>query len=150
MKRIEPAQIATLVANIGVIGGILLLAFELRQNNELIEAEARLNRTNMAIDAWRVTAEHGDLTEIREKEKRGEELSSAESRRIDALVMSIFLVGEWTFKEHPIDSSELNQVREVQLYNFRNSPEYGRVWGERKQTFDPAFVKWMEDYVVNP
>ena len=36
------------------IGGILLLAYELRQNNDLMEAEARLNRTNMAIDAWRL------------------------------------------------------------------------------------------------
>jgi len=150
MKRIEPAQIATLVANIGVIGGILLLAFELRQNNELMEAEARLNRTNMAVDAWRFTAEHGDLTEIREKEKRGEELSNAEIRRVDSLVMSLFVVGEWTFKELSIDSSEVNQLREVHLYNFRYSPEYGRVWGERKQSFDPAFVKWMEDNVVNP
>lgn len=77
MKRIEPAKVGTLFAIIGVIGGILLLACEVRQNNELMEAEARLNRVNMVVDAWRFTAEHGDVTELREREKNGEELSGA-------------------------------------------------------------------------
>lgn len=149
MTRIEPAQLATLIANIGVIGGILLLAYELRQNNALMEAEARLNRTNMTIESWRFTAENGDLTELRELEKRGEVLSSADTRRVDAAVMAIFVVIEWTFKELPRGSSELNQVREVQRYNFANSPEYGRVWEARKKSFDPAFVRWMEDNVVD-
>ncbi|MBT8067376.1 MAG: hypothetical protein KJO09_09055 [Gammaproteobacteria bacterium] len=149
MTRIEPAQLAALIANIGVIGGILLLAYELRQNNELMEAEARLNRTNMAIESWRFTAENGDLTELRELEKRGEALSSADTRRVDAAVMAIFVVIEWTFKELPRESSELNQVREVQRHNFANSPEYGRVWEARKKSFDPAFVQWMEDNVVD-
>ena len=149
MKRIEPAQIVTLIANIGVIGGILLLAFELRHNNDLMEAEARLNRTSMAVDSWRFTAEIGEVTELRELEKSGGELSSADTRRIDATVMAIFLVVEWTFTELPRDSSELNQALEVQRYNFANSPEYGRVWESRKKSFDPVFVQWMEDNVVS-
>ena len=40
MKRIEPGQVMTFITNVGVLGGLLLLAFELRQNNELVEAEA--------------------------------------------------------------------------------------------------------------
>jgi hypothetical protein len=34
MKGIEPGQVMTFIANVGVLGGILLLAYELRQNNE--------------------------------------------------------------------------------------------------------------------
>jgi len=131
------------------IGGILLLAYELRQNNDLMEAEARLNRTNMAIDAWRFGAENAELFELREAEKRGEELSSAETRRIDATIMAIFVLIEWTFNELPRNSSELNQVREVQRHNFANHPEYVRVWESRKKSFDPAFVQWIEDTVIN-
>lgn len=149
MKKIEPGQLASLVANLGVIVGILLLAFELNQNNELMEAEARLNRTILAIDAWRATSENPELTELREKEKRGEPLSSAETRQIDAAVMSVFVTIEWAFGELPRDSSEVNQIREVQRYNFANSPEYKRVWQSRKKSFDPEFVQWMEDNVVS-
>jgi hypothetical protein len=149
MKRIEPGQIATLIANIGVILGIFFLAYEIGQNNELMEAEARLNRTVLAIDAWRATSENPELTELREKEKRGEPLNSAEIRQIDAAVMAIFVTIEWAFGELPRDSSEVNQIREVQRYNFANRPEYDRVWQLRKQSFDPEFVQWMEDKVVN-
>ena len=149
MKRIEPAKIGTFIANIGVIGGMLLLAYEVRQNNELMEAEARLNRVNMAVDAWRFTAEHGDVTELREREKNGEELSGADVRRIDSTVMAVFLLLEWTYREMSGDSRQLEQVREVQRYNFSNAPEYRRVWNERKASFDPAFVEWMERQVVD-
>ena len=149
MKRIEPAQIVTLIASIGVIGGMLLLAYELRQNNDLMEAEARLNRVNMVVDAWRFTAENGDVTELREREKAGEELSGADVRRIDATIMAIFVLLEWTYRELSEESREMTQVREVQRYNFSKAPEYRRVWNERKASFDPDFVEWTERNVVD-
>jgi hypothetical protein len=149
MKEIEPAQIAGLVANIGVIFGILLLAYELRQNNDLMEAEARLSRTNMVVDAWRLTAVNGELTELRARERRGEELSEGETRQVDAAVMAVFVLVAWTYGEMQEGSPELDQARAVQRYNFARFPEYPRVWEERKTTFNPAFVQWMDDNVVN-
>ena len=149
MKRIEPGQVMTFIANVGVLGGILLLVYELRQNNELMEADARLNRVAMSVNAWRSTAENGDLTELREREKSGEELSNTERRRVDAAVMSIFVIVAWTFAELSEKSLAVNQVREVQRYNFANFPEYRRVWEARKSTFDPTFVQWMDENVVN-
>ena len=139
----------TFITNIGVLGGLLLLAFELRQNNELMEADARMNRTAMSVDAWRFFAENGDLVELRERENSGEELSNAEIRRVNSAVMSVFVIVAWTFAELSEESSDLRQVREVQRHNFANSPEYRRVWETRKSTFDPAFVHWMEENVVN-
>lgn len=149
MKRIESGQVMTLIANVGVLCGILLLAFELRQNNELMVADARQNRVQMSVDAWRFFAENGDLVELREREKSGEELSKAETRRVNAAVMSVLVIVAWTFAELPEESSDLRQVREVQRHNFANNPEYRRVWETRKSTFDPAFAHWMEDNVVN-
>ena len=148
MKRFEFGQVMTLIANVGVLCGILLLAFELRQNNELMRADARQNRVQMSVDAWRFFASSGDIVELREREKSGEELSNAETRRITAAVMSVLVIVAWTFAELP-DESDLRQVREVQRYNFANGPEYRRVWEMRKSTFDPAFVLWMEENVVN-
>ena len=149
MKKFKPEQIATFIANIGVILGIFFLAYELNQNNALMEAEARLNRASLAIDAWRSTAENPQLTELREKEKRGDPLTAAEIRQIDAAVMAIFVTIEWAFGELPRDSAEVAQIREVQRFNFANSPEYGRVWSSRKHSFRPEFVQWMEEFVVN-
>lgn len=149
MKKIDPGQVASVIANIGVIGGILLLAYELRQNNDLMEAEARFNRTAMAIDTWRFIAENPDLVELREKERQGEELSAADTRRVDATIMAIFVALEWTFVERPEGSSERDQVVEVQRHNFANYPEFERVWQERKAAFNPSFVQWIDESVLD-
>jgi len=149
MKKIDLGKTITLIANIGVIGGILLLAYELRQNNELMAAEARQIRTSMVIDAWRFGAEHGDLAEIRGRARNGEEISDVEWRRVDNYVMSVYVLLDWTFQELSANSTEMNQVREVQSYNFANNPEYRRVWEARKNSFRPEFVQWMEENVAN-
>ena len=52
MKRIDLGKTVTLIANVGVIGGILLLAYELRQNNELKAAEARKNTFHPEFVQW--------------------------------------------------------------------------------------------------
>ena len=42
MKKPNPGQMIQIVANIGVIAGIVFLGFELRQNNQFLGAEARI------------------------------------------------------------------------------------------------------------
>ena len=142
-------ETAEVLGVVGIIAGIFFLGFELRQNNELMAADARFNRLAIVTDAWRFAAEHGDLSELRARADAGETLSVAEGRRVTSSIMAVFVLLEWTFRELGEDSTELNQVREVQLYNFANYPTHGRVWGERKQSFDPAFVQWFEENVVH-
>ena len=142
-------ETAEVLGVVGIIAGIAFLGFELRQNNELMEAEARFNRLSIVTDAWRSIAEHGDLTELRGRADNNEALSSAEERRVTAAIMSVYVLVEWTFRELGEDSTELNQVREVQRYNFANYASYNRVWESRKQSFDPEFVHWYEENVVN-
>lgn len=142
-------ETAEIIGVVGIIGGIVFLGVELRQNNELMEAEARFNRLAMVSDAWRFSAEHGDLTDLRVRSDRGETLSETEERRVTSAIMAVFLLVEWTFRELGDGSPELNQVREVQLYNFANYSTYIRVWESRKRSFDPEFVQWLEENVVS-
>ena len=142
-------ETAEVLGVLGIIAGIVFLGFELRQNNELMEADARFNRLSIVTDAWRFSAEHGDLTELRVRSDNDEALSDAEERRVTATIMAVYVLLEWTYIELGEDSTALNQVREVQLYNFANYPTYGRVWEARKQSFDPAFVQWLEANVVD-
>lgn len=148
MNKLDFAQTISIVANLGVIAGIVFLGLELRQNNELMAAEARFNRLTMAVDTWRYNADNRDLAELRERARAGEELSRVEYWRVDGSIMAIFVMLEWTFRELSADSLEMNQVREVQRYNFENDASYRRVWEGRKNSFDPAFVEWIEQNVV--
>ena len=50
MKKIDIGQTITILANVGVIAGIVFLAFELRQNNSLLAAQASFSRLSIATE----------------------------------------------------------------------------------------------------
>ena len=141
--NVEIVGIAAVVISLGFV------AYEIRQNNELMAAEARQVRTGMVVDAWRFAAEHGDLADIRVREKNGEEITDVERSRIDNYVMSVFVLLDWTFQELSENSPEMNQVREVQRNNFANHPGYRRAWEARKNSFRTEFIQWMDENVAN-
>jgi len=149
LKKIELGQAITILANLGVIGGILLLAYELRQNNNLMASEARFNRMSMAVNAWYFNAGDVTLAELRERARNNEPLSNAEQRRVDSGMMALFVFLEWTFRELSDDSREMDQVREVQRHNLATDVSYRRVWEARKHSFDPAFVRWIQSNVID-
>ena len=104
LMKIELGQTVHILGNIGVIGGILLLAYELRQNNDLMAAEARINRLTMVTDAWLFRAEHGGLAVLRQKVIDGEPLESGDERRVEASIMAVLVLIEWTYRELGEDS----------------------------------------------
>ena len=50
MKKIDLAQAASVLANVGVIAGIIFLALELRQNQQLVMAQTRNEIARMGIE----------------------------------------------------------------------------------------------------
>ena len=61
MRKIDFSQTFHILANIGVIAGIAFLAFELRQNNDLLEAEARARRTEIRISGADLISSNPEL-----------------------------------------------------------------------------------------
>ena len=81
MKKIDLGQTITILANLGVIGGILLLAYELRQNNAFMGAQARFNRLSINVDQYSSRIVDAGLTEVHLKARQGERLSPVEQER---------------------------------------------------------------------
>ena len=135
----------TLGANFGVIAGILLLVYELRQNNELMGAEARYNRLIVNTENYGRMAENPDFAELWLKAIDNEELSRLEQTQIDAFLVHAFLVREWSYKELPKDELPVERWRR----NHRQVERYKIVWEREKSNFDPEFVQFMEENVVS-
>jgi hypothetical protein len=137
----------TLLANVGVIAGIVFLALEVHQNNELLEADARYNRMRVSWDGWQSLAENGDLANLMVAAQSGETLTDVERVRVDAVTTRILVAFEWTYRELPADSPErvyiLQGLREMVAEGGLDPDR--RVWGVRKSRFDPEFVQWVED-----
>jgi len=139
----------TLIANVGVIAGIVFLGIELRQNNELLEAEARFNRMRMSWDGWQSYAVNRDLTELMVRAKNGQILAVAEQERVDAVTMRILVGMEWSYRELPPGSPERLYIRDALLDVFAGIGADLEVWNRKKTAFDPSFVQWVEENVIS-
>ena len=84
MRKIEIGQTITILANIGVIAGIIFLGIELQQNNKLLRAEAigtvfetRLTRQDQILDGV-------DLAALIQRNVTQDELSPEDMMRVRA------------------------------------------------------------------
>ena len=61
MKKIDLGQTITILANLGVIAGIVFLAVELRQNNALLQAQSRSDQNDRIISNVEAVYQNTDL-----------------------------------------------------------------------------------------
>ena len=111
LKKLDLGQSLTLLANVGVIGGILLLAYELRQNNNLMAAEARFNRLAVPTENWTLLAQE-DFAELRSKDINDQEMTPIERLRWEAYSMRVLATREWSFRELPRSEKGLSLMHE--------------------------------------
>ncbi len=153
MKKIDLGQTITILANVGVIAGIVFLGVELRQNNELMAADARFNLLSARTESFTIQAVESELAAILIKDRNREPLTEVEDLRIQAYWTRVFRVLEWSYFELP------NQRgwAEGQRKNYSAYSSYRRAWqgdsggplSSGKSSFDPEFVQFVEENVVN-
>lgn len=144
----------TLVANLGVLAGIIFLAIELQQNNRLLESEARANRleNRLATNNYILTIPELRLAWI--KNSNREPLNQEEILLLDR--MGAIQMRQW---EHAVvDFTEgLLDRRDIPIDNWRDQwhseeagewiRDYWNSGGENR--FRPEFVQFMQENILN-
>jgi hypothetical protein len=137
----------TLIANIAVVAGIVFLAFEQRQNNELLEAQARATFTaNRLTHIDRLLAPENSALIV--KSESGETLTDDERFRYERLKHAVFVSWESAFREYqegladdlPIEGMR----RSFDTYNGLLD-----TWKDRKDIYRKDFVEFLEKEVIN-
>ena len=137
----------TLASNIAVLIGVVFVALEIRQNNDLMAAEARFNKVSVSRDAWQAIAENGDYADLLVRARRGEELSETDEYRATAHMMRYLVNMDWMYRELPTDSPERNYMQQSLIASSAN-PLFLRVWVDQKTWFSPAFVEMVEKEIL--
>ena len=137
----------TLASNIAVLIGVVFIALEIRQNNDLMAAEARFNKVSVSREAWQAIAENGDYAGLLVRSHRGEELSETDEYRVTASMMRYLVNMDWMYRELPADSPERNYMQQS-LISSSTNPLFLRVWADRKIWFSPAFVEMVEKEIL--
>ena len=134
----------TFAANFGVFVGIVFLAVELRQNNELMESERRYNRLQVGTAINSTFIENPNLAEILIKATSGQEITGTERYLLDSHINNVFQIWQWYWLEVPPAEFPTSLISA----NFQNQFVVSR-WESYKQLFIPEFVQFIEDNFIS-
>lgn len=151
MKKFDLGQTISVLANIGVIVGIVFLAIEVNQNNNLLEAEARRAVLDRRTSSAELVAGNHQLATILAKAASGEALTEGESVQMDAFNRRLLVSFEWQFGEYQRGALELapemlNGWRAAYYSKDRGLQQTWAYW--RNQTV-PGFAEFFERNVVD-
>jgi uncharacterized protein (TIGR02246 family) len=152
MRKPELTQVIQILANVGVIAGIVFLAVELRQNNETLRAQVRLERAQTRTEGLTELANNPDLIRARLKDSSGAELTPEERHVIDAQWETVltrwqYVHGEW--------QAGLIDVEDIPVGAWKRTmstyPSFYRTWqNDKALSFRRDFAEWMDRNVVEP
>ena len=149
MKKLGLGQTIGILANIGVVAGILFLAYEIQQNNKFLAAQARSVLTSNRISASEMNLLPENLSALL-KARNGEELSAEENYRLELIAVSLLVRWEAEYNEFEAGMFTMEALP-VEGYrsSIRSHPSLLEVWELRKSFLHPGFVQFMEENVVN-
>ena len=150
MKKSDVGQAIGIVANIGVVIGIIFLAIEIRQNNVLMEADARNARDQRIQDYAEQVYMVPNLAEIILKANNGEALSELEDLKLFNRQVRLLRGLQVGYREYTMGTVEPPSETWKSIFyegTFRNPPLVG-TWEEAKVYMPPDFVQYVEDNII--
>jgi len=149
VKRFDVIQLVGVLANIGVIAGIGFLAYEIRQNSELMEVQVRATQLDQRRSLGDLLFSQPDVLDLLLKEPS--DLEPSERERIKLLGMQFFVTSEWNYFEAVRSGQDMEQViRRTRSVVNRDTLNYGALiaWPTYRETAEPEFVRWFEEDVL--
>ena len=156
MKKIDLGQTITILANVGVIAGIIFLAIEIQQNTETLETEMRFNQSERQTEVVEELFRSPHLAAALAKALNEEELTREEDLMLSALAARIFTSLNWQYDEMQRGNVSalpvINWRRVVHRYSLGgyDYPLFANYWEQVKSTVSPEFRQWMEENVILP
>jgi hypothetical protein len=152
LKKLDYGQTLNTLANVGVIAGIVFLAFELSQNNDFLELEANTTRVESTLAAWDHLSSDPSLVALMIKDRSDEALTEGEEMRLSAFWMGYLVRREWLYKNFPeSDQKGESFLRAYAAYGSLLSTWNGNSNGSvtaGKDNFSPEFVKYTDEILT--
>lgn len=138
----------TLAANIGVIAGIVLLALEIKQNNELLSSQARMFGEQNRMRDEIAIMENAALRAVLTKKNQMEDLTAEEELLYRVFQSTVLNSWQATWYEYRAGFIEIDgHVRRWRDMYWHQ--EYGERWNETKHRYHPEFVEWMNRNILS-
>ena len=150
MKKINRDRTIQVLANVGVIAGIVFLGLEMQQNNEALDIQARLEREGWHRAAKARQVQNPNLIRALAKARKGETLTDE-----DAIVLELegqATLVDWMLVFRLVDDGviERSSIPISMWRDYFQNPGFSEVWTKTMHWFPEEFVEFMETNIVNP
>lgn len=147
------SEVFSILANVGVVTGIVFLIVEIRQNNRYLAAQARYSLRQYRADVLD-TMLLPHVLEATHKWGRGDALTDVERSTGSLLAIKAIEVWEWQYGEY---AAGMLQRRELPVAAWRlwfhgKGPPFPvpvrHIYEQRKPVLNPDFVRFFDENVV--
>lgn len=151
MKKIDLGQTITVLANLGVIAGIVFLAVEIQQNNEALGVQARMERQAARRAISTRAVDNPELARAMRKAQQGELLTPDEAFVLEHEIM--FRIINWEIVFTDVQEGLLSE-QAIPLQGWRDAyhrrfPGMPAVWAQMKNTGVPTeFAEFVDAEIV--
>jgi len=153
LKKINLGDMAQTIATVGIIGGIVFLGFELRQNNEALRLQARLDREDVVRQGLMNRIDNPDVIRATAKAMREETLSLEEELLLNDLNRGALM--DWWFAYRQAQDGALD-AEALPLSNWRRyfheiHPRMDQSWAEFQLAIpqEVEYIRWFEENIVD-
>lgn len=153
MAALDIGQIITILANLGVISGIVFLMMEIRQNNRLLAAQARYSLRQYRNDiADSMMLPH--VLDATHKWAQGEDLTDEERSTGLLIALKLIELWEWQYGEYAAGMLQKSELPvgawRVWFHGKGPCPVPAReIYDLRKPVLNTDFVRFFEENVVS-
>ena len=133
--------LATL-GHLGVVVGLVLLVFELRQTRDLMQAQTRHDLSSSIVTLLLSIAENPELAHVMLRGDAGEELSPDEYYIYETRSRALFRYWEnvhYQYRKGLYDPREFASQRDAWAAYLGTSPGAASAWCGMRQEFSPEF-----------
>ena len=145
------AQSIGLIADLGVLAGIVFLVIEIRQNNSLLAAQASYAQFRVERERrTRLLENRAGLMDISLRAVAGEELTQLETFQLDAHWRDVLDSWQWQFRE---SQAGRLQSEIIDFESWRSLWDYDaglqKIYRDTVDRRDADFVQFFSENVAN-
>ena len=152
MKKIDLGQLLQILGNAGVIIGIVLLVYELNQNQRMMQAQTRASLSQETADDLFRFSEDEQLAELWFRAAYGGELTDLEQLRFGQFVISRMRRQENVHYQYRMGLYDEREY-EAQTNGWRrlySMPGIAAMFCDRRDAFSPEYVADIEALLEAP
>ena len=137
----------SLIANIGVIGSIVFLGLEMRQNTEMMQSQTRNSIVENQLSVYEKMVENPELFDIADKRSANLDVADAERQQLHVFILSQLRIWENEFYQYQIGlyAAEEFEARKIWWGRIMRRPVNLQTWRVEQETFYPDFRIYMNE-----